>query len=996
MRHWWQLGTRNWRAKPGRTARALGAIALGVGVVVWVTCAYESVRLALRDQVWFWIGRSHLSVEGAYGEQGTVLQAIADEAAGLPNVRYVTYRLKQRMTLEKLRPSSGPAEGSNLQQEGARRESGLAEAGSWSGPAEGVEVQAIGIRPEMEGEFRQYDPERVPGGRMLQSGDTDAAVVDRTLAADLDLKIGDRFALRVAGLDSQGRPTEKSAVFRIVGLLEHRRIAKQQKPVVLAALERIQELAGYYTGARRVTKIDLLLKDTSWQQLSATESKLRRLAGRYGEGFIVSSSQAKLKQVEAAERQTQFIMLLISSVALFTAFFIILSTLSMGVVERAGQLGTLRCLGMTRLQMAVLVLGEAGFLGVVGTVLGIPVGLGLGQLTVHVAREYIGTFAINWPGMVLAVGGGVLTTLAGALLPMVQTMQVSPLAASRSQSQPAPGVLAWIFGVLGLGMIAGHMWMIGHLPPNKLYQTGYALSTVALLYGGYACVVPAAIRIVGLLAVRIVAVVVRLRHRLLADQVGRAVWRSSAICCGLMVGLSLIVTLVVHSESIAAGWNFPKDFCEAYVFLGTPIDRAVAEQARRMSGMGEGCLVNTNIRCTVYGKGLFHFPISSFIAGEADEFFRIANLEFVKGSKEEAIAKLRRGGYVLVTPEFVRTQRLDYGDRVLVRPTGLVGAARQFEIAGVVKSPALDIAANYFNAGDALLAQSVYVVLGTFADARKAFGVRDGVSLYLFNFDLPASEPPPEFCGPAPPDPQDAAGWAALLAEWRPLLPERRVELDQIAQEVRKAPSPGQVRWLHSPVLRLFRESMGAVAGEWSSRMPQERWQVFREELVMQLVALRSGVTWQEHGSVRALKERIDRDLRRATRLFATFPMVALIVAALGVGNLMMANIASRSRQLATLRAVGATRWQIIRLVIGEALVLGALGCAVGVLLGLHAAYSINRIVELIWGYRAVWAIPYGWLMLSIAFTLLVCLLAGLAPASRAARTNIIDALQTT
>ena len=64
--------------------------------------------------------------------------------------------------------------------------------------------------------------------------------------------------------------------------------------------------------------------------------------------------------------------------------------------------------------------------------------------------------------------------------------------------------------------------------------------------------------------------------------------------------------------------------------------------------------------------------------------------------------------------------------------------------------------------------------------------------------------------------------------------------------------------------------------------------------------------------------------------------------------------------------------------------------------LGLHAAYSINQMVEMIWGYRPVWAIPYRWLMLSITFTLLVCLLAGLAPASRAARTNIIDALRTT
>jgi putative ABC transport system permease protein len=130
--------------------------------------------------------------------------------------------------------------------------------------------------------------------------------------------------------------------------------------------------------------------------------------------------------------------------------------------------------------------------------------------------------------------------------------------------------------------------------------------------------------------------------------------------------------------------------------------------------------------------------------------------------------------------------------------------------------------------------------------------------------------------------------------------------------------------------------------------------------------------------------------------LFAAIPIVALVVAALGVGNLMMANVASRSRQLATLRAVGATQWQITRLVIGEALVLGALGCAVGVALGLHAATSINRMVELIWGYQPVWTIPVQWLGLSISFTFLMCLIAGLIPASRAARSNIIAALQTT
>src|SRR5512142_2501825 len=89
MRHWSQLGIRNWRVRPGRTAGALAAIALGVGVVIWVTCAYESVRLALADQVWLWTGRAQLSVESVYGPEGTVYQAIAGQVSHLPNVKHV-------------------------------------------------------------------------------------------------------------------------------------------------------------------------------------------------------------------------------------------------------------------------------------------------------------------------------------------------------------------------------------------------------------------------------------------------------------------------------------------------------------------------------------------------------------------------------------------------------------------------------------------------------------------------------------------------------------------------------------------------------------------------------------------------------------------------------------------------------------------------------------------------------------------------------------------
>src|SRR5437763_13012114 len=92
MRHWSQLGTRNWRARPGRTLLATLAIMLGVAVVVWVTGCYESVRRGVTEVVLDLIGRSHVTVESSLGRWGLFSDAVVAKVAALPNVKEVTVR----------------------------------------------------------------------------------------------------------------------------------------------------------------------------------------------------------------------------------------------------------------------------------------------------------------------------------------------------------------------------------------------------------------------------------------------------------------------------------------------------------------------------------------------------------------------------------------------------------------------------------------------------------------------------------------------------------------------------------------------------------------------------------------------------------------------------------------------------------------------------------------------------------------------------------------
>ncbi len=978
MRHWSQVGTRNWRVKPGRTLGAIAAVALGVGVVIWVTSAYQSVRLALRDHAWLWIGKSHLSVESMYGTSGTVFQSIAEQARELPNVKHVTSRLHYDGWVHLLKDGNA----------------------YWPQDLQvNNYVTGIGVNPETEYFFHDYESRLVGQGRVLKPGDENTALLEYEFAQQLGLQVGDPFVLYTSRTDEQGRQLSKEKEFKIVGLIERRRIAKQQRPAVIIPLQQMKSLAMYGGNRDRVTSVEIILQDASFKALHQTEQKLRTIVNAYRQNFLVNSAEGKIRQLEASERQSQLVILLFSSVALFTAFFIILSTLSMGMVERVGQLGTLRCVGTTRLQLAMLVLAEAVPIGLVGMLAGIPVGLLLARLSVWLAPQYVGYFIIDKNGILLALVGGAFTTFAGAALPAIQAMRISPLSASLPQSRGTPAVITWIAAVIGVGMIVTYTLMIDRLPAIEWFQPHMPPLGVSLLYCGYALVTPALIHIIGRIAVRFVSLVLRVRHQLLSDQVGRAAWRSAAICSGLMVGLSLIVSMVVFSKSLASAWDFPAEFAEAFVFVQPPVEPQKAEKVMQTGGLAEkSCGLNEGISCTIL-EGFPRFPFSRFVVGDPDDFFALFNLEFVQGDQKDAVAKLKQGGHILVTPKFVRVYNKGYGDKVRVRVKSGRTRIHSFEIAGVVTSPSLEIAANWFNLRGEMVSKSVFVVMGTFEDAKRLFGIPKKISLFLVNFDLPTTQPPGEFKQAKPPQHLSVKEVYGMLQRWRPLLPERVKEMDIIQRRYQNLIEKGHnPNYRDLPLLRTLEECLfhNFRDNTWNNLAPMQRWNSFREEMAMKLVAVQSGAHHTIYQSAGALKRMIDKEITRGTLLLSSVPIVALLVAALGVGNLMMSNVTSRSRQIALLRAVGTTKSQIIRLVIGEALVLGTIGSCLGIALGMHAAATMNVIFKAIWGFDLGIRVPWHWVGLGIAFTLGVCLLAGVLPARRAARNNIIDAMQTT
>ncbi len=121
---------------------------------------------------------------------------------------------------------------------------------------------------------------------------------------------------------------------------------------------------------------------------------------------------------------------------------------------------------------------------------------------------------------------------------------------------------------------------------------------------------------------------------------------------------------------------------------------------------------------------------------------------------------------------------------------------------------------------------------------------------------------------------------------------------------------------------------------------------------------------------------------------------VSLLVAGIGVMNIMLVSIAERTREIGTRKAIGARRGQILAQFFIESLLLSSIGCFVGMALGLAAGGAVNTffIVKLT-GYTA--ALPFFQaFLITSAFAAFVTLAFGTYPAMRAAALDPIEALR--
>jgi putative ABC transport system permease protein len=138
----------------------------------------------------------------------------------------------------------------------------------------------------------------------------------------------------------------------------------------------------------------------------------------------------------------------------------------------------------------------------------------------------------------------------------------------------------------------------------------------------------------------------------------------------------------------------------------------------------------------------------------------------------------------------------------------------------------------------------------------------------------------------------------------------------------------------------------------------------------------------------------VDGIFAGVTVVVALIGAVSLLVAGIGILNIMLVSVAERTREIGVRKAIGATRFQVLLQFFIEALALSGFGCLIGLIFGV----AVGAYVDETWIVKLSGVVsPIPWLRsiaIATVFTTIVTVAFGTYPAWRAATLDPIEALR--
>jgi putative ABC transport system permease protein len=987
MRIVFRLASAYARQHPARVCLAALSVVAAACMVVWVVSGYDALASQFDDMAAQYMGRFHVVVVSDSSRSPVLPPELIAALKQDLSVVEVDSAMQARITVAAIGPdgrprpvsmgmmggaggpgSDGPAVGKLGGPGRGRRGPGM---GGPDGPGmgkRGPDATAAGgprqegrggrgmpagrrpfFGPTLVGTDARQPPYKLVGGRWLQSKQAEAneAVLSSGSAKQLEIAVGNEIQVSAKGGDFR---------LKIVGIVEEtsmnvamatrRGMAPgPSRGLPAAALYVSMPLAAKITQTPVQTNLACLVLAQGIDVTKFCASWAPRLAEFQPPAALFSLEELKTAMEErgagaSAKNQAYAA----TGLALLAGFFIIFATLSMGVSERVRQFAILRAVAWTRSQVALLIVIESLTLAVLGWLGGLVAGWILLRVTQMAQPDLFPNGAsLGLWCVVLAAASAFGGALAASILPAWHAMRVQPLEAmaparyTRAIRWPLLPVMA------GLALIALNPLLVFTIPmADETRYLVYALLGCPAMAVGFLLLVPAAVVLTERVFGPALAGLLRVDPRLLRTQLTSSLWRTIGTAVALTIGLGLFVATQVWGYSMLGPFVPGRWVPQVLVCLpygGLP-DAEIAAVRQIKGIVADQCLplaveqpqladdiTHSDERATVARQDnvvLIGLDPAAGLTGAHP----LLNLDFVAGSRDEAVARLKQGRACIVPDHFARATGLGLGDRFRMIPPEAPDKPVEYTIAGVVNLPGwhwmTKLSGLRRRAG-----RSAAMVFAAFDDVRRDFRV-EKTNFLWFNMEPEAS-------------------------------------IDQIGAAFQ--PIAERNRGLRQPV-----NDQGTWAFGASMFGPYVR--VTTADDIRQRIGTRaSGMIWA----------------------MARLPLVTLLVAALGVMNAVLASVRARRWEMGVMRAVGITPAALVRLILAEGLLLGAVACLLSIVFGVTAGWcgvGISQYASFFGGLNPTLVVPWDNLALGLAATLLLCLGAAAWPAVATGRTEPLELLQ--
>jgi putative ABC transport system permease protein len=428
----------------------------------------------------------------------------------------------------------------------------------------GSVMRLMGVDPFTDAPFRNYFSENQPAG-FGQTQDLGLIpFLTQPGAIVISTEIAERYGLKACSSMNNGCNLpllidgHEHQVF-ISGLLDpsDQLSRRALQNLILTDISTAQELTGRIG---KLDRIDVILSNSCTQSSAKNQSDKsfdcsQAIAAHLPPNVRIQPIEARSSVITQMTAAFRVNLTALSLLALVVGLFLIYNTMTFSVIQRRPMFGTLRCLGVTRKEMYALVLSEALIVGIVGSCLGLVLGVIMGQGAVRMVTQTINDLffvvtvrGIQIPPVSLIKGAmlGVLATLATASPPAWEAATVPPrMALSRSGLENKARKAIFVVAAFGLLIFLSGVGLL--LIPTRDLVLSF-VGTFAVIIG-FAMLAPLTTLILMRLATIIFGGVKGSLGRMAPRDVVNSISRTSIAIAALMVAVSVTIGVSIMVSS---------------------------------------------------------------------------------------------------------------------------------------------------------------------------------------------------------------------------------------------------------------------------------------------------------------------------------------------------------------------------------------------------------------------------------------------------------------